>query len=227
MALYRFVERQYLATLGGYLANSNTTVASVEQLLGQPLPHYVAYPAADHLPAIEPVITRDEITQRANAAGPLQILFVGNLIARKGLHLLLDALTHLDPATWRLTLAGRNDVDHDYTKQIRAKIETLGLGAQVSWHGRAPTVNWWRFTECTTCWPCPPTKGSASSTSKPCASASPSSLPTLAPPMKSSPRRRWLAGRPARRTRHRRADCAGGTPPPSARNHGLHRTAAL
>lgn len=136
MALYRFVERHYLATLDGYLANSNTTVKSVERLLGHPLPCYRAYPAADHLHGSEPAITGVEITARAHEPGPLRLLFVGNLIPRKGLHFLLEALARLETSFWQLTIIGRDDVDIDYTKRIQGQISALDSAAQISWRGR-------------------------------------------------------------------------------------------
>ncbi len=127
-ALYRAVERQYLASVDAILANSQTTLASVNALLASPKPSLVAYPAGDHLPAPPPA-NRVE-------SGPLRVLFVGNLIPRKGLHTLLDGLARVEPSHWQLTVIGRQDVDPGYTNQVRARIAALGAKAQVHLLGR-------------------------------------------------------------------------------------------
>jgi glycosyltransferase involved in cell wall biosynthesis len=65
--------------------------------------------------------------------GPLRMLFVGNIIALKGLDLALEAL---DTAAVRatLTLVG----DGNYLPAAKRKAETLGLGSRVSFKGRLP-----------------------------------------------------------------------------------------
>ncbi|GAH05123.1 unnamed protein product, partial [marine sediment metagenome] len=79
--LYRWIERQYLRTIDGFIFNSETTRAAVEVVSGEQKPHVVAYPAADHG---QVVVNRTSITSRAHEAGPLRLLFVGNVIPRKG-----------------------------------------------------------------------------------------------------------------------------------------------
>ncbi|NPA26762.1 MAG: glycosyltransferase family 4 protein, partial [Chloroflexi bacterium] len=92
--LYRAVERAYLRSVDAFLYNSRTTRAEVMLLREKPAPGVVAYPAADHLLA-QP-IDEAELARRTHASGPLRVLFVGNLIPRKGLHRLLRALVHLE-----------------------------------------------------------------------------------------------------------------------------------
>jgi glycosyltransferase involved in cell wall biosynthesis len=134
LPLYRQVERAYLATLDGYLANSTTTRAAVEALLGAPRPCHVAWPAADHLhPGTE--ITPEAIAARALLGERLRILFVGNLISRKGLHLLLPALAQL-AGDWELTVVGQKSPSDVYAKAIDRQVRTLGIGAQVRFLGR-------------------------------------------------------------------------------------------
>lgn len=126
--LYRFVERAYLASVDGFVFNSQTTRQSVEQLVGDVRPAVVAVPAGDRL---QPSVSPAEIIERAQQPGPLRILFVGNLIARKGLHTLLSAVARLDPQTWQLTVVGSQTVDPGYTAGIRRQIQQLGLGDRV------------------------------------------------------------------------------------------------
>ena len=95
--LYREIERLYLNSVDALLYNSETTRHTVEPLLDRKRPALVAYPAADHLPADEPAVDLNTIAARSRAPGPLRILFVGNLIPRKGLDQVLDALAKLPP----------------------------------------------------------------------------------------------------------------------------------
>jgi glycosyltransferase involved in cell wall biosynthesis len=97
--LYGLVERRYLAGVAGFVFNSQTTCNVVRATLVTDPPGVIAYPAGDHL---TPTITEDEILARSLQPGPLRILFVGNLIPRKGLHTLLRALVDLHPQTWML-----------------------------------------------------------------------------------------------------------------------------
>lgn len=126
--LYRSVERLYLNSVDGVIANSQTTLAAVRAVSGAAQPALVAYPAADHLPAAP--------APRLNDAGPLRVLFVGNLIPRKGLHTLLAGLAQVPQPLWQLTIIGRPDVDPGYTKQILAQVAALGTGAPIELSGR-------------------------------------------------------------------------------------------
>lgn len=134
LPLYRRIERVYLATLDGYLANSHTTHATVQALLSAPRPFAVAWPGADHLPASAD-ITATGIAARALLAAPLRILFVGNLIPRKGLHHLLDALAQVD-GDWTLSVVGSSDPNVGYVRSIRRQLTATGLTARVRLLGR-------------------------------------------------------------------------------------------
>ena len=134
-AFYREIERIYLNSVDAFLCNSRTTLHSVQQLLRRPRPSFVAYPAADHLPVDEPAVDLPTLAARSRQEGPLRILFVGNLIRRKGLHTVLDALAQLRANSWRLSIVGRMDADVDYTKYIRQRTRSLPTGA-VTFHGR-------------------------------------------------------------------------------------------
>ncbi len=122
--MHALVERAYLRTCDGFVYNSHTTRDAVETLIGAMRPHVVAYPAGDRF-APRP-------TARADPGGPL--LFVGNVIARKGLHTLIEALALTDSEVM-LNIAGRDDVDPVYTAQIRHMIKTHGLTHRVRWLG--------------------------------------------------------------------------------------------
>ncbi len=135
--LYRQVEKRYLASVDGFLCVSRTTAKDVKDVVGQDRPLAVASPGRDGLPG---AVTREEIAARATAPGPLNLIFVGNLIPRKELHTLLAALAHLARDDWRLTVAGSLDLDAIYVEAIRRQIEDKGLAPRVSLLGALPAM---------------------------------------------------------------------------------------
>ncbi len=132
--LYRAVERTYLRTLTAAVYNSRTTRDAVTALRGAPLPGLVAYPGKDSLPT--PRLDAATLWTRAHEPGPLRALAVGNLIPRKGLHVLLDALRRLPLGTVTVDIVGRDDVHPGYARRLRAQVRRWGLGQVVRFHGR-------------------------------------------------------------------------------------------
>ena len=135
MPLYRAVERAYLTTLDGCVYNSRTTQASVANLVGHPLPGVVAYPAADHIQPPARASVADLLQRRGASSAPLQLLFVGNVIQRKGLHTLVHALAALPSTHWHLHIAGSTRSDRVYVQRIQQLARTLNLDANLTWHG--------------------------------------------------------------------------------------------
>jgi len=133
--LYRRVEKRYLASVDGFICVSRTTGKDVADLVGRARPLVVASPGRDGLPG---AVTREAIMARATAPGPLNLIFVGNLIPRKELHTLLTALASLPRDDWRLTVAGSLDLDAAYVKSIRRQIKDAGLDPRVSLLGALP-----------------------------------------------------------------------------------------
>jgi glycosyltransferase involved in cell wall biosynthesis len=85
---YRIVEKQYLQNIDGFIFNSQTTQGVVNDLIGNDKPYVVACPPTDRFGE---QISEDEILERAKIP-ELRVLFVGNVIYRKGLHTLLKAM---------------------------------------------------------------------------------------------------------------------------------------
>ena len=138
LPLYRAVERSYLRTLDGFVFNSQTTRQAVAALRGEgkALPSVVAYPGADHLPVPDDHAAQQLISARQSVPGPLRILFVGNLIPRKGLHHLIAALSRLPPTDCLLNVVGDDAVDRAYTAALRSQISATGLEANIRLRGR-------------------------------------------------------------------------------------------
>jgi glycosyltransferase involved in cell wall biosynthesis len=128
--LYSLIERRYLRSVDAFIYNSHTTRRAVEALIGLARPHVVAYPGGDRL---KPTVTAGEVASRARS-GPLRLLFVGNLIPRKGLHVLLKTMagSHID---WCLAIAGSPAADPAYTSRVRQFAATNLPGGQIRWLG--------------------------------------------------------------------------------------------
>ncbi|HEY3473295.1 MAG TPA: glycosyltransferase family 4 protein [Anaerolineales bacterium] len=129
-AIYRWVEQKYLQSVDGFIFNSNTTRKTVEELLTTDKPGIVAYPPTDRFG--QPVSER-EIIQRAKT-GELRILFLGNVILRKGLHTLLQAISD-QPSRFRVDVVGSLTSEPGYAKQIQKFIADKRLSSFVFLHG--------------------------------------------------------------------------------------------
>lgn len=121
---YQAVERRYFKSVDGFIFNSETTRASVETLVGRQRPAVVAYPGGDRLG----FLASDAILEyRCHRAGPLQLIFVGNLTPNKGVLPLIEGLSRLPRQNWRLSLIGSLTMDRAYVQKVRALIARFGL----------------------------------------------------------------------------------------------------
>ncbi|KAB2890683.1 MAG: glycosyltransferase family 4 protein [Desulfobulbaceae bacterium] len=130
--LLELVERRYLASVDGFIFNSKTTARTVTALVGEAQPHVVAYPAGDRFGI---PLSPDSISQRARRPGPLQLLFLGSVIPRKGLLPLLGALAGADRELWRLTVVGSLEFDPAHAAAVRERVDELGLADAVRFVG--------------------------------------------------------------------------------------------
>jgi glycosyltransferase involved in cell wall biosynthesis len=128
--LYHALEKKYLQSVDGFIFNSRTTEKVVNYLLENKKPGIVAYPPTDRFG--EPV-SREEITSRAQAS-PLRILFLGNVIYRKGLHTLLKAVSSR-PSAFRVDVAGSLTSEPAYVKLIQELIAQRNLSSFIFLHG--------------------------------------------------------------------------------------------
>jgi len=131
--LFEPVEQAYLKSVDGFIFNSHTTRQTVEKIIGPSKPSVVAQPAGDRF---KMTINEDQIIDRGREPGPLRLVFVGNVIERKGLHTLLDTVGKLEPGTCYLTVVGSVDVERDYVSRIEQQIAQLGIQDRVEFTGR-------------------------------------------------------------------------------------------
>jgi glycosyltransferase involved in cell wall biosynthesis len=126
--LYETVERPYLNSVDAFIFNSKTTRHTVEQLINGRRPSIVAFPAGDRLGW---VASPNRIVSRAQAPGPLKLIFVGNVLPNKGLLPLIQGLSKLPSETWHLTVAGSQEMDRRYLRKVEKLIVAKNLKQQV------------------------------------------------------------------------------------------------
>jgi glycosyltransferase involved in cell wall biosynthesis len=131
MRIYRRIEKVYLDSVDAFIFNSTTTRESVRLLLGRTVANVVAFPSAAH---VDSPMSESEIRNRAYRKGRLEVLFIGNIIRRKQLHVLVEALGHVT-GDCRLTVIGNPDIDADYVAAIDAMIGRMGLASRIVFRG--------------------------------------------------------------------------------------------
>jgi len=131
---YRFIESRYLTSVDGFIFNSRATKREVIRagvnLKGRP--SIIAYPAGGN-PISD--ITESEIINRSRTVGPLRMVFLGNVIPRKGLHTLIQALQAIPDNLYHLDIVGNISFDSNYGKQIRQAICDGQMTNLVTIHG--------------------------------------------------------------------------------------------
>ncbi|MFC4550573.1 MULTISPECIES: glycosyltransferase family 4 protein [Halorussus] len=141
--LARAVERRYLRGVDAAVYASETTRRAAELLAGstkrteagddrRPWPSVVTRPAGDRF---------DPPAERVSAeppgeGEPLEVVFVGNVVPRKGLHDLLVGLADVT-GDWHLTVVGATP-DAAYARRILDLIRELGVKESVTLSGRLP-----------------------------------------------------------------------------------------
>ena len=134
-----WLERQYLESVDGWVATSDFTRQRARTVAAAPAESVVAPPAGRR--SGRPV-TEKQVRTRA-ADRPLRILYLGNVIERKGLCTLLSALDGLstesskptDSSGWQLTVVGSTEPEPAYAAQTRRRVAELDLSEHVDFVG--------------------------------------------------------------------------------------------
>ncbi|WP_135852043.1 glycosyltransferase family 4 protein [Halorussus salinus] len=127
--IYRAIERRYLESTDAAVYASAATRRAAERLAGE-RPATVARPAGDRF---DPDLTDDAIAARAER-DPFEVVFVGNLIPRKGLHVLVEGLARV-AGDWRLSVVG-SATDRDYAERVREQARNRGVADRIRFEGR-------------------------------------------------------------------------------------------
>jgi len=127
------MERRYLRTADALVLASRHAEQCCRGLLSGLPEHVLAPPGADH---IGPAVTPEHVSRRSDEPGPLKLLFVGNVSARKGLIPALRSLAEIRDTAWELHVAGDLRSAPRYAKAARRCLEQLGLSDRVRLQGR-------------------------------------------------------------------------------------------
>ncbi len=124
------MEKKYLNSVDGFILNSRTTQGVVNSLVEKSKPSVIAYPPTDRFGV---QLSDEEITERARH-NELRILFLGNVMYRKGLHTLLEAVKGLGSKV-RVDVIGSLNSELAYTKLIQQLTKKYDLSSFVFLHG--------------------------------------------------------------------------------------------
>jgi glycosyltransferase involved in cell wall biosynthesis len=129
--LYRKIEMSYLESVDAFIFNSNTTRHVVEKIVENKKPFIVGYPPTNRF---NPKVDPKTIKLRAERDGPLQLIFLGNVIPRKGLDVLIQAI-EMSALDIRLDVVGSLDFDKKYANQMQSLVERSDLRSKIRFHG--------------------------------------------------------------------------------------------
>jgi glycosyltransferase involved in cell wall biosynthesis len=127
---YCVIEKKYLQSVDGFIFNSKTTKDVVNGLMERGKPSVIGYPPTDRFGE---AISEEEIRERATS-NEVRILFLGNVIERKGLHTLLESVKG-QKSKVTVDVVGSLTTDPAYSKQIQDFVTVNGLSSIVHFHG--------------------------------------------------------------------------------------------
>ena len=128
--IYLAVEKKYLQSVDGFIFNSQTTKSVVNGIMDHGKPSIVGYPPTNRF---GDAISENEIIERAQGS-ELRILFLGNVIERKGLDTLLKAIGH-QPSDFRVDVVGSLNSEPEYAKRMQEFVAIHELSSCVFFHG--------------------------------------------------------------------------------------------
>ena len=129
--LTKKIESLYLKSVNGFIFNSVSTEKSITKIIGKNNNSLIAYPGKDRL---QLDVIKDHISLKCQN-NKFMIIFIGNLLYNKGLHVLLQALSQIDYESWQLSIVGGLHFDLKYTKKIVKMISYLKLENNIKIHG--------------------------------------------------------------------------------------------
>ena len=128
-AAYRLIEKRYAESVDGLVFNSSATLDSVRIGLGVKKRFIIAPPGGNRLGSW----TGEGVRARAFEDGPLRIIFLANVTALKGLHVLLDALALLPHDRFELDVVGSCEMEPAHGQAMQQ--QAARLGARVIFQG--------------------------------------------------------------------------------------------
>ena len=117
-----FLERKLLEQSDGIIVNSTSTKREIERVIRTTIPMVIARPAGNRFREASSMPPPNNDRTKHHS---LRVLFVGNIIPRKGLHTLIDALTLLKKGSGTecsLTVVGSTEANRSYVRRLRRLI---------------------------------------------------------------------------------------------------------
>ena len=130
---YGIIEKKYLQGVDGFIFNSKTTQGVVSDLVGDNKPSVIAFPPTDRFR--DRMISEEDIRERINT-NELRILFLGNVIYRKGLHILLKAVEN-QKLNVKVDVVGGLKAESKYAEEMQKFVRVNGLSSVVKFYGAA------------------------------------------------------------------------------------------
>lgn len=128
---YRAIETNYLHSVDGFIFNSDTTRKVVTTIVGPGTQSVLAYPPTDRFGT---AISSEFVQARSFSNNGLRIVFLGNVIPRKGLSTIIEAMHKLKEKI-TLNVIGSMSVDPAYAEKMRQMTIDYGLGEKITFHG--------------------------------------------------------------------------------------------
>lgn len=114
------IEYIYLNRCTHYIFNSNNTCTSTMKLLKKKIENYtIVYPGKDNLSV--------KLRQK-NENTALNFVFIGNLIPRKNLDMVLKVLSSFKEKSWRFTICGEESLNKGYVNKLHKIAENFESG---------------------------------------------------------------------------------------------------
>lgn len=127
-SIIKRIEYSFLTNCDAIIFNSLNTLNSVNKLLKKPVESYIiVYPGKDNLPLLK----RDK-----NKKGILKLIFVGNIIPRKNLHMILRVLNKLSEKSWQFNICGSDHYDPGYVTYLKTLATRIKGKNQIIFKGR-------------------------------------------------------------------------------------------
>ena len=122
----RMIEGRWMNSLDAVVVNSQNTLLEAKRQLRRENHKFLVAPPGYR-------ISSDAFSPRSPNSNDndVVLLYVGQVIRRKGLHLLLEALAPLVELNWKLNVVGDLTCDKNYVNEITKLVEGFGLKDRV------------------------------------------------------------------------------------------------
>lgn len=116
--------------MDAYICNSLNTLNSVNKLLKRTVePYAIIYPGKNNLPLVK----RDSCKK-----GILNLIYVGNIIPRKNIHMVLRVLNRFSGMSWKFNICGSDHYNPGYGKYLKSLAAVIKGDNKIIFNGRVP-----------------------------------------------------------------------------------------